>query len=91
MTEAQNLRLQQIPDSYKNNYIKAISGKSKAAAIKARCLDCCCWQKIQIPICGVQDCPLYPYRPYQNSAFAARMLNTDLAAKENELRVQKDE
>jgi len=28
------------------------------------CLDCTCWQKKEIELCTVSDCPLYPYRPY---------------------------
>ena len=44
---------------------KAFSGNSKAAGIKAKCLDCCCWQRIEITNCTTLACPLWPYRPYQ--------------------------
>ena len=57
--------LKRIPQLYQGVYEKAMSGKSKAAGIKAHCLDCCAWQRVEVPICGVPACPLYPYRPYQ--------------------------
>ena len=47
---------------------KAFSGQSKAAAIKARCIQCCCYQKTEITLCRVTDCALFRYRPYQNGA-----------------------
>lgn len=46
---------------------KAYEGNSKAAAIKAKCLDCCCWQRVEISNCTAFACPLHPYRPYQNN------------------------
>jgi hypothetical protein len=55
-----------IPKSYKNNYTKAIEGNSRKEALKAKCLDCMCWQKDEIKICEIDWCPLWPYRPYQN-------------------------
>ncbi|HPD46327.1 MAG TPA: hypothetical protein P5279_06665 [Anaerohalosphaeraceae bacterium] len=56
--------MEEIPERYRETYKKAMSGKSKAAALKAKCLDCTCWQKDEIRKCTVSDCPLYPYRPY---------------------------
>jgi hypothetical protein len=41
-------RMEEIPERY---------------AVKAKCLDCTCWQKKEIELCTA-DCPLYPYRPY---------------------------
>lgn len=39
-------------------------------AIRAKCLDCCCWQSNEVKLCPVRDCALYPYRfghnPYIN-------------------------
>ena len=31
-------------------------------AIRAKCLDCCCWQSNEVKLCTVTDCALYPYR-----------------------------
>lgn len=33
------LRMEEIPERYRQTYKKAMSGKSKAAALKAKCLD----------------------------------------------------
>ena len=39
-------------------------------AIRAKCLDCCCWNSNEVRLCPVRDCALYPYRmghnPYIN-------------------------
>ena len=56
----------QIPDTYKMTYLKATTTNSKATSIKAKCLDCCCWQKNEIKLCSVEQCPLWKYRPYQD-------------------------
>jgi len=56
-----------IPDLYhgafRRLWLRAIQGRSKAAAIKCKCLDCVCWQQCEAGDCGVYHCPLYPYRP----------------------------
>ncbi len=53
-----------IPKAYRPNYLKAMAGKSKAAALKAKCLDCTNWQRDEIAGCPVRTCSLWPYRPY---------------------------
>lgn len=35
-------------------------------AIRAKCLDCCCWQANEVKLCQVKDCPLYIYRMGHN-------------------------
>ena len=57
--------VRKVPSIYRDNYIKAMSGASRAAAIKAKCLDCCCWQRKEVQLCTSTACPLHPYRPYQ--------------------------
>ena len=60
-----------IPDlhdgAYRRGYDKAMAGKSLRAAINAKCLDCCCWQKSAVRDCSVVTCPLHPHRPYQTT------------------------
>jgi hypothetical protein len=34
-------------------------------AVKAKCLDCSCWQPDEITNCTVFTCPLWNFRPYQ--------------------------
>ena len=31
-------------------------------AIRAKCLDCTCNQPVEVRLCTVEKCPLYPYR-----------------------------
>lgn len=35
-------------------------------AIRAKCLDCCCWNTTEVKLCAVMDCPLHPYRDGHN-------------------------
>ena len=58
----------QIPISYQNIYLKAVTGKaSPRQTIKAFCLECVGWAKNEITMCTGTDCPLYRYRPYRNA------------------------
>lgn len=41
-------------------------------AIRAKCLDCCCWQPTEVRLCPVKDCPLYPYRMGHNPRLKGR-------------------
>lgn len=47
------LRMEEIPERYRQTYKKAMTGKSRTAAVKAKCLDCTCWQKKEIELCTV--------------------------------------
>ena len=53
-----------MPSAYRNNYDRAMGGKSQSAAIKAFCLECVMWQREEVKLCPSVACPLYPYRPY---------------------------
>ena len=66
MNEKQRKWLAKIPKVYQQNYRLAMSGKSRASAIKAKCLDCCCWQRIEIANCPVETCSHWLYRPYRS-------------------------
>jgi len=57
-------RLKSMPELYRKTYQRAIDGTSKAAALKAKCQDCCNWQRKEVEHCAAADCPLWPYRPY---------------------------
>lgn len=50
---------------YVGLFKKAYSGRSLSAAVKAACVDCCCWQRVEITRCQTVICPLWLYRPYQ--------------------------
>jgi hypothetical protein len=47
------------------NGIKTVN-LTHAKAIKAKCMDCSCWQREEITNCTVKLCPLYPYRGWIN-------------------------
>lgn len=55
-----------VPASYKRSLLEAYTGKKKKAnAIKAKCLDCSCFQRSEIENCETLTCPLWHYRPYK--------------------------
>jgi hypothetical protein len=56
-------RRAQMPRSYRANYDKAVSGKSRKAAMRAFCLECCGYEIREVFLCTDLRCPLYPYRP----------------------------
>lgn len=56
-----------LTTSYQRTFIKAYNSTSKANAIKAKCLDCTCFQKIEITECATYTCPLWEHRPYKDS------------------------
>jgi len=35
---------------------------TRAQAIRAKCLDCCCGQSKEVRLCPSEFCPLHPYR-----------------------------
>lgn len=39
---------------------------SRAAAVKANCLQCCGWKRDEVAACAITDCPMWVWRPYQS-------------------------
>lgn len=71
ISEAQSARLHEIAvrnPTMKALFSKAYQGRSKAAALKAKCLDCSCFQRKEVTLCTVQTCPLWHYRPFQKES-----------------------
>jgi len=56
-----------VQASYVGVYRRAWKGRSLRAAINAKCLDCCCQNRIVVRNCSCVECPLWDYRPYQVS------------------------
>lgn len=50
---------------YNGTVQKLISGSLKAA-VKLKCLDCCCQQRVEVAKCTSIGCPLWNFRPYKN-------------------------
>lgn len=59
-----------IPQAYRGIYKKALAGKSLAAIVKAKCLDCTNWQRTEITLCPCYSCPMWLRRPYQSKLSA---------------------
>jgi len=51
--------------SAKTAFLKAFSGKSKSAAIKAKCIQCAAYQRSEVTNCQVTACALFRYRPFR--------------------------
>ncbi|MBL7186679.1 MAG: hypothetical protein ISS70_10175 [Phycisphaerae bacterium] len=62
-----NMRLNQMPQTCRGVYRKAVSGKSLRAAVNAFCLECVGYQRIEIHLCTDLGCPLFAQRPFQRS------------------------
>ena len=56
-------RRAQIPRHYLATYDRAMAGKSRKAAMRAFCLECCGWEIREVFRCSDLACPLHPYRP----------------------------
>ena len=55
-----------VPKRYRVLVERAFAAKcSPRQAIKAKCLDCSCYQQEEVAHCQVVLCPLHPFRPYQ--------------------------
>lgn len=42
------------------------AGGSMKAAIKLKCIDCCCGDKKEITNCTIKECSLWNFRPYRS-------------------------
>jgi len=56
-------RRAEMPRSYRACYNKTVSGKSRKAAMRAFCAECCGYEIREVFLCTDLGCPLYPYRP----------------------------
>ena len=34
--------------------------------IRAKCIDCCCGDRVEVKLCAITDCDLHPYRMGKN-------------------------
>jgi hypothetical protein len=78
-----------IPDlhhgAYRKKYDVAMNGNSLRAAIDSKCLDCNCWQKMEVKLCQAVECPLWPHRPYrQNRRESHSVPKKDASKKETD-------
>ncbi len=55
-------RRAQMSKQYRPTYNRAMNGKSRKAAMRAFCCECCGWEIREVFLCTDLGCPLYPYR-----------------------------
>ena len=53
-----------VPKKYQKLYEKAISGRSRKAAIRSFCIECVGYFEKEVRACTDPECPLYLYRLY---------------------------
>jgi hypothetical protein len=54
-----------IPEMYRALFTRVFQpNPSRAAAVKAKCLDCSNFQRVEIEHCPAKSCPLWQIRPY---------------------------
>ena len=58
-------RLEDMPESCRITYVRALSGRSLTAGVKAHCLECVGWERDAVRNCTSLACPLLPYRPFK--------------------------
>ena len=69
MNELQAKELESCTPMYRVILTKAYAGKSSPrAAIKAMCLSCVGYLRVEITNCSAYGCPLHVYRPYQDGS-----------------------
>lgn len=56
-------RRAEIPRQHRATYDRAMMGKSRKAAMRAFCCECCGWELREVFFCTDLACALYPYRP----------------------------
>ncbi len=62
LNPSQRERLAQIPARQRPIFLRAWTGKSRKAAIRAFCLECVGYQSAEVNRCTAPACALYPYR-----------------------------
>lgn len=61
LTEAQERKLNDIPQRYHGTYKKAVRG-NVSVAIRLHCLECCGWSPSEVQLCTAAGCVFYPKR-----------------------------
>ena len=68
MTALQQARLPHVPPAYRLIFQRCYANEAlRPERIKAKCLDCCGYERTVVASCTATACPLWPIRPYQAS------------------------
>jgi len=82
--------MSKVPSSLQKVFKRAYSGKSKASGIKAKCLDCVGFQRIEVAECEAVTCQLFQYRPYKPE-FSGKTIENKEISGERQKRVLSSE
>ena len=52
-----------IPKKHQKQYTRAMTGKSRKAAMDFKCSECMGFVSSEVKLCTDTGCSLYPYRP----------------------------
>lgn len=64
-------RLERVPERFRDLLRRVLTGQgTEAERVKAKCLDCVCWQRREVTLCTAIGCASWPTRPYQRGAVA---------------------
>jgi hypothetical protein len=72
----------QLPTTMQATYDKAMTGKSRGAAVKAFCCECTGYDRKEVSLCTDHGCPLFPYRPFRSTAAIKKAKAEDAAEKQ---------
>ena len=56
--------MKEVPGTMKNIFLMAFK-RSKASAVKAKCLECSSFQRTEVALCNIVVCPLWEVRPFR--------------------------
>ncbi|MBE3140922.1 MAG: hypothetical protein IMZ53_10095 [Thermoplasmata archaeon] len=74
--------MSRIPKTMQAVFKKAYSGKSKAAGVRAKCLDCVNLIRAEVGLCEAITCPLWQYRPFQKGQESGKTPKNSVLEKE---------
>lgn len=60
---------------------RAVKELTPIKAIRAKCLECCCDQVVEVRLCPSDDCPLWEYRMGHRPARSRRILTDEQKAR----------
>ena len=58
-------KLDSMPTSVRALFLKAMAGRSLAAAAKGHCLECVSYDRDEVAKCTAPACWMFPYRPFK--------------------------
>ena len=72
-----------VPEHFRKLFLRAAVGlASRGEVLKARCLDCCAWQKREVILCTARGCPSWVSRPWRE--YARETAASEIRALESE-------